>query len=356
MGLLRVLLAVSVFMAHVPKSGLTPILSGFGGPNAVEIFFLVSGFYIALILEKSYSSRLSFYMNRILRLFPIYYIICGLVLIQAFLLPNLREYHFSFPAQALIIGTIANLTFLGSDWLFFLQWQNANLHLGNIYSSELPLHQMLLVPQSWSIGIEITFYLLAPMFCKAKTHTIAVAAICLLTVRFIGLFFEMNQDPWTYRFFPFELPMFLIGILLFRLRIYRENASKISLSKIYPVLITFYVGFSYLTNTFIINRFWQMIPLITIACIVIMWGEETSKDKKLGDLSYPIYMSHILVISTYNGIIRIISKKIDAFELLNSPLLVVPITLVITVIFSFLLLRFVQPIEKIRDKNRVQMN
>ena len=126
MGLLRVLLAVSVFMTHAPQSGLTRGLRGFGGSNAVELFFLVSGFYIALILDKSYSTRMGFYKNRVLRLFPIYYIICGLVLIQAVLLPNLRESLFSFPAKALTFGAIANLTFFGSDWLMFSQWQNGN--------------------------------------------------------------------------------------------------------------------------------------------------------------------------------------------------------------------------------------
>jgi peptidoglycan/LPS O-acetylase OafA/YrhL len=352
MGLLRVLLAVSVFMAHATQSGLTNVVTGFGGSNAVEIFFIVSGFYIALILDKSYSTKMGFYKNRILRLYPIYYIICGLVLIQAVLLPNLRESLFSFPAKALSIGTIANSTFLGSDWLMFSQWQNGNLHFGNFNNSELPLWKMLLVPQSWSIGIEITFYLLAPMLCKAKSRTIAVIGIALLAARFAGLFFGLNQDPWTYRFFPFELPMFLIGILLYRLRTYQGDSFKIGVSKIYPLLITFYVCFSYLTAKFSINQFWQMLVLITLTCIVIMWGEETSKDKKLGDLSYPIYMTHILVIGTYNGTIGILSRKLPSFEGFNNPLLAIPISLVITILFSFLLLRLVKPIEKIRDKNR----
>jgi len=60
MGLLRVLLAITVFMAHAPQAGLTYGLTGFGGSNAVEIFFLISGFYIARILDKSYYARKNF--------------------------------------------------------------------------------------------------------------------------------------------------------------------------------------------------------------------------------------------------------------------------------------------------------
>jgi len=83
-----------------------------------------------------------------------------------------------------------------------------------------------------------------------------------------------------------------------------------------------------------------------------MWSEETPKDKKLGDLSYPIYLSHLLVMSTYNEIVGILSRKFKSFEELNNPILAIPISLGITIIFSFLLLRLVKPIEKIRDKYR----
>jgi peptidoglycan/LPS O-acetylase OafA/YrhL len=211
---------------------------------------------------------------------------------------------------------------------------------------------MLLIPPSWSIGIEVTFYLLAPLLCKAKSHTIALAAIVLLAARFVGLFFGLNQDPWTYRFFPFEVPMFLIGILIYRLRTYRGDSVKIGLSTIYTLLISFYVMFSYLTVKFSVNRFSQMLVLIILTCIVILWGEEKSQDKKLGDLSYPIYLSHVLVISTYSGLIGILLEKLPSFEALNNPQLAIPISLVITIIFSFLLLRVVKPVEKIRDRYR----
>ena len=63
---MRVLLAVSVFMSHSTQSELIEGLTGFGGINAVGIFFIVSGFYIALILNKSYSTKVGFYENRIL--------------------------------------------------------------------------------------------------------------------------------------------------------------------------------------------------------------------------------------------------------------------------------------------------
>ena len=327
---------------------------GFGASNSVELFFLLSGFYIALILDKSYSTKWKFYKNRILRLFPIYYIILALVLMQVAFIPGIRESHFAFPEKALIFGTISNFTLFGSDWLLFSKYHNGTLSFGSYRHSELPLHQMLFVPQSWSIGIEITFYLLAPLLCKARSRYLVITLTALLLVRFAALKLGLNQDPWTYRFFPFELPLFLIGILIYRLRAQRWVNIKISLFKIYLLLITSYLSFGYLIANYRVNRFWQLLILIILAFIVMMWGEVKPKDKKLGDLSYPIYLSHVLVISTYTGIISVFEKKFYLLEILKKPLFLMPISLSLTILFSYFIVYLVRPFEKMRDKNRTQ--
>ena len=97
MGLIRVLLAISVFMDHVRGSSMIELLSGWGGHNAVEVFFFISGFYIALILDINYKTYKSFLMNRCLRLFPIYYAIIFLVVVRAVLVPSLGKSIISYP-------------------------------------------------------------------------------------------------------------------------------------------------------------------------------------------------------------------------------------------------------------------
>ena len=352
MGLFRVLLAVSVFMAHSGPTGFISNFSGWGGANAVEIFFVISGFYIAMILDKSYSTNLSFYKNRALRLYPIYYIICALVLVRCLFFPNLRSELFSYPAEALFVGTFANATFFGSDLLMFLQWNDNNLHFGNFNNSELPLWYMLFVPTSWSLGIEVTFYLLAPLLCKAKTRTILALGSTLLTLRIVAFVMGLNVDPWTYRFFPFELPMFLLGILLYRLKKRYGNAPKMSIASVYACLVALYLLFPFAVDKFEFGRASQLLALVIVAATIALFGPDNLKDKKFGDLSYPIYISHLLVISTYSGLLGIISEKILILEKIRGPLAVIPMTLLCTFLFSFLLIRLVKPIERIRDKNR----
>ena len=74
MGLIRFLLAMSVVAAHsAPILGSTLV----GGKIAVQSFFLISGFYISLILNEKYPAGLQgnllFYGNRFLRIYPIYW-------------------------------------------------------------------------------------------------------------------------------------------------------------------------------------------------------------------------------------------------------------------------------------------
>jgi len=63
MGLLRLILAISVVLAH------TSYIFGFGlvgGQAAVQAFYIISGFYMALVLNEKYIGE-----NRSYYLFPI---------------------------------------------------------------------------------------------------------------------------------------------------------------------------------------------------------------------------------------------------------------------------------------------
>src|SRR5580692_4405555 len=81
MGLLRLFLALSVVAGH---SGTTILgFNGIGAFYAVNFFFIISGFYMAMVLTEKYKTTpaVLFYKSRIFRLFPTYYI--GLLLAVA---------------------------------------------------------------------------------------------------------------------------------------------------------------------------------------------------------------------------------------------------------------------------------
>ncbi len=349
MGLLRIMLAISVFMAHVRNPSWT---RGFGGENAVEIFFIISGFYIALILDKSYSKVSLFYKNRILRLYPIYYIVCILVLVRYFIFSNFTESLFNYPPEALTIGTIANTTLLGSDWLMFLQWQDEGLHFGPFSDSQIPLHQMLFIPQAWSLGVEITFYLFAPFFCKLRTRLIVIIFIILFGLRVIGWTNGLNFDPWSYRFFPFELPMFIMGILLYRIRKSAKIRQFLTIKQVYVVLLSAYFAFGYIMSKLTILRFWQLVFLILVSATIILFGSQNKTDNAIGEYSYPFYVSHVLVFSSYWTLLSLLDSRNQLFIYFSKQPIQIVLMLVFTLLVSKMLIRVVAPIEKLRDKNR----
>lgn len=69
----RIFQVLTVLLAHICG------IFGYqfvGARIAVEIFFIISGFYIALILEHNYKSPVKrFYINRVLRAYPMYLVV-----------------------------------------------------------------------------------------------------------------------------------------------------------------------------------------------------------------------------------------------------------------------------------------
>ena len=345
MGILRFALALSVVIAHTGTSG---VFGGFGGENAVEAFFLISGFYISEILTKTYKNSKDFYINRALRLYPIYFFVCILVLINSFLVKGNLSDFFSYPLNVLSLPTIANLTLIGGDIAMFLQTDGMSIAIGHFEDSHPPLYTLLLVPQSWTLSLEITFYLLAPFLVRFKTRAICLLIAVLLILRITCFYAGLNFDPWTYRFFPFELPLFLIGILLSRLK------SNIFLIKIPYSLQWLIVIFAYFISGYFLHL--QIFPrkitlfiLLIVTCCLILNSHQPNIDKKFGDLSYPIYICHLCVFDW-------VYTTFEHFEkfnyLVSSVLIYTSLKVVLTVIFSVGLLKISGKIENIRDNIR----
>ncbi|MCH6025160.1 hypothetical protein MMA33_24360, partial [Salmonella enterica] len=80
--------------------------------------------------------------------------------------------------------------------------QGALAFTGSFARSDVPLYQGLLVPQAWTLGVEMSFYLIAPFVLHSPRRLLVLLAASLalravLIASGIGL-----SDPWTYRFFP----------------------------------------------------------------------------------------------------------------------------------------------------------
>ena len=120
MGLIRVILALSVLGVHYH---IQPQLGFVGGTVAVKFFYMISGFYMALILERknNYKSIKSFYVSRYLRLFPIY-IIFAISCVTGNFGNTIYGRNFitdDLPLLTQLVVIITNISIIGQDVLFF---------------------------------------------------------------------------------------------------------------------------------------------------------------------------------------------------------------------------------------------
>ena len=337
-------------MSHIAKSK-SPFYQGFGGTNSVEIFFLVSGFYIALILDKTYRSKRIFYLNRILRLYPIYLIVCLLVLLTSIFRRGVAENLFDYSPFVLLISTLSNLTLIGTDWLMFFDTSNGGIQLTSSVVTGDRMRDLLWIAPAWSLGIEITFYAMAPILCKWRSRFLLATIIGLCTIRIVFNQSDFNfvESPFDARFFPFELPYFLVGILLYRYRRDTKLETTIPLKFLYPALALFFLIFEPLRSGLDLSRTASMAVLVIVAAVVVLFGQSSEFDRKFGELSYPIYVSHIFVAQLYEFSSTGIVKK---FSLLDNSHVSMSVQVLLMVVTSYFLLQITKPIEKILDKNR----
>ncbi|HKD78678.1 MAG TPA: acyltransferase [Candidatus Angelobacter sp.] len=148
--------------AGFPSRLSTFLISTFGaGAYGVDLFFALSSYLITSLLlrERETTGALdlrSFYIRRILRIWPLYLGFVAFASIAALLLPG----------QNLPLRYIAGYTLLAGNWIY--------VFYGLPASFAIPL---------WTVSIEEQFYLAWPLALrKATVRAIAAGAVALLLV------------------------------------------------------------------------------------------------------------------------------------------------------------------------------
>lgn len=360
MGLLRLLFAVSVLSAHTgPLFGLSLI----GGKIAVQAFFIFSGFYMALILNEKYiKKRKSFKLfitNRILRIYPTYLIVLLATVIISYIFfiqgssSKFDLYkQFQIPANPFLLMYLVfiNCFILGMDTVMFLGLNviHHSVFFTNDYLGLQPqLYDFLFVPQAWTLSLEFMFYCMAPFLVKRKTWVILMIIGLSILLRIYLYFLGLHREPWTNRFFPTELPFFLVGILAYRVysSIKKKNIHLLPRAS-YIILIIFTIIYSFIPVSFG-NYFdslqWGYLGTLLLSIpFIFQLTRKSYVDRIFGMLSYPVYISHIfvsdLLVHFGQG-----SAKLFSLE-----------TVLLTLLVSAMLIIFIEnPINKYRQRKLI---
>jgi peptidoglycan/LPS O-acetylase OafA/YrhL len=348
MGILRTIFALSVVFAHSWPAGMVFV----GGRNAVQLFYMISGFLISYVLVESkvYKKISIFYINRYLRLYPIYFVVAVLGLI-AKMIGDLHffEIYKQIPISADLLLILSNAFLFGQDWVMFSGISGDKLvFVTDFNNSDVRLYSALIAPQAWTLGIELMFYLIAP-FVLPKRKLIYVLLFMSLGLRVILIKLGIGlQDPWTYRFFPTELALFLFGALAHQVLMpfyKRVIAGRLLIASKVATLFLILISIFYFLIP--INELYKTLFLFSIFILLLpltfIFQNECVWDKKIGELSYPIYIGHILVIWISGFLLRKIGVT-DAYFISISCVL-------LSFLFAIFLNQFIgQPFEKLRRR------
>ncbi len=317
MGLLRVLLALSVVLSHLGGIGGYAIA---GGLAAVQVFYIISGFYMETVLREKYDPRRDlgvFYVSRALRIYSVYFACLAISLMVytvlylkggglfAYIADNAGR--LGAPAKAWL--ALVTFGIFGQDAVLFQQIAGGHLafnpegNFGPDQTNSLPWKFMAL-PQAWSISIELMFYCAVPFLTRLRTPAL-VGIVCASLALRIGIYAAgHNGDPWIYRFFPLELALFVYGMLArrfydacgqgFSARFCRIAGGAFIAATCLAQTVPNLLG---IPQTLAVWPYYAG-ALIALPCLFKM---SNRMDARLADLSYPVYMVHWIVIVAYGA-------------------------------------------------------
>lgn len=346
---LRAIAALFVIFHHIElykhRDGLLSLYDSFLnyfishlGKNGVYIFFVLSGFLITylLLFEKELKGKVDikkFYLRRIFRIWPLYYLV---VLLSFTLIPFLANNFTSFQNEVHYYDRILSLQ--ESPYITLILFL---LFLPNLALALKPA--VVGLSQSWSVGVEEQFYILWPhiinKISNKKILFLLFLMICLIDV-LIKLLLPLNIKiiqliSSIIGLIPIHF-MAVGGIGALLLYYYKTKTENILSNKYIFFFITILL-FIILTIDFEIP-FKDLILAFVILFEILFIIQDKFKInirskylEKIGDISYGVYMYHPFVMyvcfSFFNTTMPIENPMVYTFAVYSS---IIILTLVIS--------------------------
>ncbi|MBW2232282.1 MAG: acyltransferase [Deltaproteobacteria bacterium] len=282
LGTFRYVLAHMVVVAHLAYT-----VGMWSGVYAVFSFFVISGYLMAMVLDTTYpwSARgiLRFAANRALRIYPPYLLVLTLGLAMALWDPQ----------WARLLGNV-RLPDGPVEWL-------RNIGIFTLHLE--PTRTARLVPPSWSLDLELCWYL-AMALGLGRSRRIVTVWLLISLAWTVHLVFSGVLFPLRYaQLAPASLP-YAAGAALYYyrepIRLYLRHSAHIAVA-----------GTLYVVNAVIPNRIWPSeflegfyvslaLTLYLLASLISFDRSRTPRwfqrvDARLGDLSYPVFLCHLPV-------------------------------------------------------------
>jgi len=326
-------------------------LGGVGiiGWLAVHGFFVLSGYLMTLVLNRSYGYQIAgiskFLINRALRLYPLYW--CVLVISSTILVFSGTGASSAFYPELNLPNSVGG--WISNIFHIYPQW-----FPGQVDAS--------ISPPSWTLTIEWLFYILMALGLS-RTWQRSLLWIALAMGYFLFTHLAGMGIKWRYSTLAAGALPFAIGAGLFHLEtVIKRNGSFLG-SKTFliwlcgllvlnglicllvhaeelsvPFNVTFYVNII-LNAALITNLSLKKRP--TGQSLLHRW------DKIAGDLSYPIYLLHLPI--AFGVSYFIFGRSERVYD--SSTLILIALTLIVSSILGLILNRYPDSyVRKLRER------
>lgn len=309
-----------VFGKYADGSPKATLLAGYG----VSIFFAISGFLITYLLIKEKEKKpiqiKKFYIRRILRIWPLYFVYLIIVILTL---------------------SYFNIDFNSSSILYYI-FLSANIPFVLGTSIELLAHY-------WSLGVEEQFYLFWPNFIKHSSKILKSSIILALFLLLLKVIIYFLSKKFAF----LEIPFMLIQTTRFQCMII-GGIGAILYSQKHQLFLQF---FNHKISQFIawivillvtINEFHVISiidnEIVSVIALILIIGQIEKKNRLinleysildfLGKISFGIYVIHPLIIFYLSRIIQF--KNHDTINYIYIYCLTAIITIIIaTISFKF---------------------
>ncbi|MFT4640957.1 MAG: peptidoglycan/LPS O-acetylase OafA/YrhL [Verrucomicrobiales bacterium] len=168
------------------------------------------------------------------------------------------------------------------------------------------VQNFMLIEPAWSLGAEMQFYMIIPSILMWRIRDWVVPTSLLIFFTVSMWFFGMNPDTWAYRLLLGVLFVFLAGSYAFDAN-KGEPRAALKLGVLYVAVLGLFglmAAYSWksgepLATKWTLGKNYEVYLAILVGIPLTVWlGKKIRKDwdEYLGNLSYGLFLSHMLPI------------------------------------------------------------